>query len=209
VTVRRRFSADSARLKTASGPLDRSAAARVRNVRRWRGFMSQAVKENGRSLPPMEPATNCAWKPDTEPISASQGGPYRGPSLTPRGAIALLAILLSSSAACSLARPSVPTLAAGRGEVGNASWYGKRHQGKRTASGERYEEYAMTAAHPTLPFGTRLRVTNLENRRSAIVRVNDRGPFVDGRVIDLSLAAARALGIAEEGVARVRLQRIN
>ncbi len=67
----------------------------------------------------------------------------------------------------------------------------------------------MTAAHPTLPFGTRLRVTNLENRRSAIVRVNDRGPFVDGRVIDLSLAAARALGIAEEGVARVRLQRIN
>jgi rare lipoprotein A len=64
----------------------------------------------------------------------------------------------------------------------------------------------MTAAHPTLPFGTLLRVTNLENHRSAVVRVNDRGPFVDGRILDLSLAAARALGIADEGVARVRLQ---
>jgi rare lipoprotein A len=67
----------------------------------------------------------------------------------------------------------------------------------------------MTAAHPTLPFGTRLSVTNLENRRSVIVRVNDRGPYVDGRVIDLSLAAARALGITEDGVARVRLDRLN
>jgi rare lipoprotein A len=64
----------------------------------------------------------------------------------------------------------------------------------------------MTAAHPTLPFGTRLSVTNLENRRSVIVRVNDRGPHVDGRVIDLSLAAARALGITEDGVGRVRLR---
>ena len=66
----------------------------------------------------------------------------------------------------------------------------------------------MTAAHPTLPFGTRLRVTNLENRRSVTVRVNDRGPFVDGRVIDLSLSAARALGITEDGVARVSLRRL-
>ena len=79
-------------------------------------------------------------------------------------------------------------------------------KGKQTASGERFDEFAMTAAHPTLPFGTRVRVTNLENRRSVIVRVNDRGPFVDGRVIDLSLAAARALGIVDEGVVLVRLQ---
>jgi rare lipoprotein A len=126
-----------------------------------------------------------------------------------RGAIGLLAFLLLSSSACSLVRPSGPTLRTGRAELGNASWYGKRHQGKRTASGERYDEYAMTAAHPTLPFGTRLSVTNLENRRSVIVRVNDRGPYVDGRVIDLSLAAARALGITEDGVARVRLDRLN
>jgi peptidoglycan lytic transglycosylase len=135
--------------------------------------------------------------------------PYRGSSLTPCGAIAILAFLVFSSNACSLVRPSGPTVGAGRAQVGNASWYGRRHQGKRTASGERYDQYAMTAAHPTLPFGTRLRVTNLENRRSVVVRINDRGPFVDGRVIDLSLAAARTLGIAEEGVAHVRLQRLN
>src|SRR5690242_17937782 len=116
----------------------------------------------------MEPATSRAWKPDTEPILASQSAPHRGLSPTPRGAIGLLAFLLLSSSACSLVRPSGPTLRADRAEVGNASWYGKRHQGKRTASGERYDEYAMTAAHPTLPFGTRLSVTNLENRRSVI-----------------------------------------
>jgi len=154
----------------------------------------------------MEPATNRAWKPYTEPIPAPQGGRHRGPSRAPRGAITLLALLLFSSSACSVIRPSGPTLGVDRAEVGNASWYGKRHQGKRTASGERFDEYAMTAAHPTLPFGTRLRVTNLESRRSVIVRVNDRGPFVDGRIVDLSLAAARALGIAEDGVARVKLQ---
>jgi rare lipoprotein A len=114
--------------------------------------------------------------------------------------------LFLSSSACSLVRSSRPTLGVSRAEVGDASWYGKRHHGKRTASGELYNEYAMTAAHRTLPFGTRLSVTNLENRRSVIVRVNDRGPYVDGRIIDLSLAAARALGIADEGVARVRLQ---
>jgi rare lipoprotein A len=125
-----------------------------------------------------------------------------------RAGLALFALWLFALSACSLARPPGPTLATGRTEVGIASWYGKRHQGKRTASGERFDEFAMTAAHPTLPFGTRVRVTNLENRRSVLVRVNDRGPFVDGRIIDLSLAAARALGIADEGVARVRLQQL-
>jgi len=94
----------------------------------------------------------------------------------------------------------------GRVQVGNASWYGHRHQGKRTASGEAYDENAMTAAHPSLPFGTRLEVTNLENHRSVIVRVNDRGPFGNGRIVDLSRAAARALGIGGQGVARVRVQ---
>src|SRR5437867_3826048 len=158
--------------------------------------------------PPVKPATNRARKPDSEPIPAPRTRRRRSSCLTPRGAIALVALLLFSASACSLARPSGPTLAAGRAQVGSASWYGKRHQGNRTASGERFDEYAMTAAHPTLPFGTRLRVTNLENRRSAIVRVNDRGPFVDGRVIDLSLSAARALGITEDGVARVSLRRL-
>jgi rare lipoprotein A len=154
----------------------------------------------------MEPATNRTWKPETEPVPASQRAQYRRSSPNLRGAIALLAFSFLLSNACSLVRPSRPILGAERAEVGNASWYGKRHQGKQTASGERYDGYAMTAAHRTLPFGTRLSVTNLENNRSVVVRVNDRGPYVDGRVIDLSLAAARALGITEEGVARVRLQ---
>jgi rare lipoprotein A len=155
----------------------------------------------------MELATNRLWNSGAHPIPLSQGAPHRDPSLL--GAIALLAFFVFSSGACSLVGPSGPALGVGRAEVGDASWYGKHHQGKTTASGERYDRFAMTAAHPTLPFGTRLRVTNLENRRSVIVRVNDRGPFADGRVVDLSLAAARVLGIAEEGVARVRLQRLN
>jgi peptidoglycan lytic transglycosylase len=147
-----------------------------------------------------------ARKLDAERIGAVQSGSHRSASVVWRVGLVLLALLLVSASACSLVRPSGPTLATGRTEVGKASWYGKRHQGKQTASGERFDEFAMTAAHPTLPFGTRVRVTNLENRRSVIVRINDRGPFIDGRIIDLSLAAARALGIADEGVAPVRLQ---
>src|SRR5438093_10094524 len=89
--------------------------------------------------------------------------------------------------------------------VGLASWYGQRHQGRPTASGEAYDMNRLTAAHRTLPFGTRLRVTNVENGRSVVVRVNDRGPHVPGRVLDLSLAAAKALGIVGEGVGRVEI----
>ena len=87
-----------------------------------------------------------------------------------------------------------------------ASFYDERHRGQRTASGELYDERALTAAHRSLPFGTRLEVTNLENDRSVVVRVNDRGPFIKNRVVDLSLAAARALGITEQGTTRVRIQ---
>lgn len=85
---------------------------------------------------------------------------------------------------------------------GYASWYGPGFHGKRTASGERFDQHAMTAAHKTLPFGTRVRVTH--KGRSVVVRINDRGPFVHGRVIDLSKAAARKLGIT--GVAKVTLK---
>lgn len=123
-----------------------------------------------------------------------------------RAEIVLLVALLGLSTGCSLLRPRGPDISPGGAQIGDASWYGKAHHHKRTANGERFDESAMTAAHPTFPFGTRLRVTNLVNNRSVIVRVNDRGPFVDGRIIDLSLAAARALGIAEEGVARVRVE---
>lgn len=89
--------------------------------------------------------------------------------------------------------------------VGLASWYGQRHQGRPTASGEAYDMNQLTAAHRTIPFGTRLRVTNVENGRSVVVRVNDRGPHVPGRILDLSLRAATELGMLGEGVARVEV----
>jgi rare lipoprotein A len=88
--------------------------------------------------------------------------------------------------------------------VGLASWYGEPHHGQPTASGEIFDMAQLTAAHRTLPFGTRLRVVNLENGRIVRVRVNDRGPYLDGRVLDLSRGAARALAMVERGVVPVR-----
>lgn len=99
-----------------------------------------------------------------------------------------------------LALLTIPTTS--QATTGMASWYGPGFHGKRTASGERFDQHAMTAAHRTLPFGTRVRVTH--KGRSVVVRINDRGPFVHGRVIDLSKAAARKLGIT--GVAKVTLK---
>lgn len=90
-------------------------------------------------------------------------------------------------------------------EIGLASYYGHKFHGRRTASGEHYNERAMTAAHPSLPFGTMVSVFNLENRRTVQVRINDRGPFIKGRIIDLSYAAARQLGMLHDGVVRVRI----
>ncbi len=88
---------------------------------------------------------------------------------------------------------------------GIASWYGPGFHGKRSASGERYNQNAMTAAHRSLPFGTHVQVTNLNNGRSVVVRINDRGPYIRGRVIDLSAAAARMLGLIHSGTAPVRI----
>lgn len=92
---------------------------------------------------------------------------------------------------------------------GEASYYSDRHQGARTASGERYNKNAMTAAHRTLAFGTRVRVTNLNNQRQTVVRINDRGPFSKGRIIDLSRAAASQIGMIHSGVAPVRVEVLN
>lgn len=89
---------------------------------------------------------------------------------------------------------------------GIASWYGPGFHSRRTASGERFNQGAMTAAHRSLPFGTRVRVTNLRNGRSIVVRINDRGPYVGGRIIDLSAAAAKALGMVRSGIAPVRIE---
>jgi len=94
-------------------------------------------------------------------------------------------------------------------ERGLASWYGTKFHGKRTSSGEPYDLYAMTAAHKTLPLPSYVEVTNLDNGRSAIVRVNDRGPFHDGRIIDLSYSAAHKLGILGKGTGRVEVRAID
>lgn len=93
--------------------------------------------------------------------------------------------------------------------TGVASWYGLKFHGRQTASGERFNMHAMTCAHKTLPFGTELQVTHLNGGQSVKVRVNDRGPFVRGRVIDLSYAAANKIGILGSGHGPVRVQVVN
>ena len=90
-------------------------------------------------------------------------------------------------------------------QVGTASWYGEYFQGKTTASGEPFDMRDFTAAHPSLPLGSFVKVTNLRNGKAVVARVNDRGPVVDGRIIDVSYNAARALGFKERGVQKVRL----
>lgn len=94
----------------------------------------------------------------------------------------------------------------GQTSTGLASWYGNEFHGRPTASGERYNQNALTAAHRDLPFGTVVRVTNLENGKSVRVRINDRGPFVRGRIIDMSRGAARELDMVRAGVVRVRVE---
>jgi rare lipoprotein A len=90
-------------------------------------------------------------------------------------------------------------------QVGTASWYGDYFDGKQTASGEPYNMYDLTAAHPSLPLGTWVKVTNLRNRKVVLVRINDRGPVVPGRIIDLSYSAAQVLHFKDQGVQKVRL----
>jgi rare lipoprotein A len=94
-------------------------------------------------------------------------------------------------------------------QLGLASWYGRGFHGHRTANGEHYDMYAMTAAHRTLPLGSYVRVTSLANSRSVVVRINDRGPYARGRVIDLSWQAATALGMHRAGVAKVAIERVD
>ena len=100
-------------------------------------------------------------------------------------------------------RPPAP---AALPQTGQASWYGSAHHGKRTASGSIYDQTKLTAAHRTLPFGTRVMVTNASNGKSVEVEITDRGPYAGNRIIDLSRAAAQALGMIESGVATVRLE---
>src|SRR5712691_11671508 len=123
-----------------------------------------------------------------------------------------LSLLMSGCASSLSRRPpqppgSAPILAHPQTQqLGIASWYGPGFHGQSTASGEIYNQNALTAAHPTLPLGTRVEVTNLANGKSVQVRINDRGPFVRGRTIDLSRGAAHKLGMVKPGVSRVRIK---
>ncbi len=118
-------------------------------------------------------------------------------------------VLLALVAACSSNPPATTEPDEPPGvawtQTGVASWYGPKFHGRRTANGEVYDMDGMTAAHRTLPFDTRVRVENLDNGRVTEVRINDRGPFVDNRIIDLSRAAAREVGIYSSGIATVRI----
>jgi rare lipoprotein A (peptidoglycan hydrolase) len=105
------------------------------------------------------------------------------------------------------AAPKKPTTVAAKlPQTGEASWYGAQHQGKQTASGTIYDQAGLTAAHPSLPFGSRIKVTNLANGKSVEVEITDRGPFTGNRIIDLSQAAAKVLEIIDSGTATVRLE---
>ena len=102
-------------------------------------------------------------------------------------------------------RPAAPSAPIVQGEEGIASWYGRPFHGRHTASGEIYNMYDMTAAHRTLPFGTQVRVHNLENGRDTEVRINDRGPFVKGRIIDLSYTSAQSMGMPSTALVRLEI----
>ena len=115
------------------------------------------------------------------------------------GLLALFS-LLAGCASGGLVNPN------GYDETGTASYYGAKHHGKKTASGEPFNQNALTAAHRQLPFGTKVKVTNLDNDKSVVVRINDRGPHTRGRLIDLSRKAAEQLGMITSGTARVRVQ---
>ena len=118
---------------------------------------------------------------------------------------------MSTAFACALAGALIATTPARADTVtrtlsGAASWYGPNFHGRPTASGERFDMTKLTAAHRSFPFGTRMRVTNMRNGKSVQVRINDRGPFVGKRVLDLSHGAAKAIGMVDDGVAPVRIE---
>jgi len=112
-------------------------------------------------------------------------------------------VLAASCSSGPAVKPSPPRKA---DAVGLASYYGGKFHGRKTASGERYNMHAMTAAHRRYAFGTLVKVTHVKNGRTVKVRINDRGPFIKGRIIDLSYAAAKKLGMLKEGVARVKIR---
>ena len=146
-------------------------------------------------------------RPGYDPDQGNHDGPGAVPPKQTEASQAPRAAFSSRSASAEPAREKHRASATqGAVEVGRISFYGARFHGQRTASGERFDQHALTAAHPTLPFGTRLRVTNLANGKSVVVRVNDRGPFTKNRILDVSRAAAQQLGMIDAGVVRARVE---
>jgi len=123
-----------------------------------------------------------------------------------RSFVPFLCLSLAFASGCARSGRAAGPGPAGSSQMGLASYYADKFQGRKTANGEKFDQKKMTAAHRTLPFGTKVRVTNVATGKSAVVRVNDRGPFVSGRVIDLSRAAAEKLGIVRAGVAKVKVE---
>lgn len=119
--------------------------------------------------------------------------------------ILLLLLFLGSlgcSNCCCLGGAQVTTYV----QYGKASYYGEQFHGRKTASGETFNKWGYTCAHKKLPFNTKVKVTNLKNHKTVVVRVNDRGPFVKGRIIDLSFAAAKKIGMVKDGVVKVKVE---
>lgn len=140
--------------------------------------------------------TGCATSRPASPTPQSEAKPETKPEAKPETKPA--------------PRPEAkPEPGPGGGQTGEASWYGEPHHGRPTASGEIYDMNQLTAAHRTLPLGTRVLVTNLKNGRAVEVRINDRGPSVEGRIIDLSFAAAKELGAVPSGTIPVRIRVIS
>jgi rare lipoprotein A len=131
--------------------------------------------------------------------------------LAESAAVVLTGVCLMAAALAMNYKPRVAAAthaATVREQIGTASWYGRGFHGRTTANGERFNQYQLTAAHRTLPLGTIADVVNMENGKTVRVRINDRGPYIGERVIDLSLAAARRLGMIEQGLARVRVKAV-
>lgn len=126
-----------------------------------------------------------------------------------RSLASVLCVLTLLLAGCSSTPKSGGRVASGHSESGMASYYGNEFHGRKTANGERFDQGKLTAAHRTMPFGTRVKVTNTQNGKSVVVRINDRGPFAKGRIIDLSSSAFKSIAYLGAGVVPVRVQVID
>ncbi len=149
------------------------------------------------------------WKSHTDRhlrALATKVGEKCGLAMRRTAPLLMLLAVVAMLPACAHRGKGPESAEPGMTQKGEASWYGRPYHGRRTASGEIYDMYALTAAHRTLPFGTRVEVTRRDNHRSVVVRINDRGPFVKHRIIDLSYAAARKIGLDVDGVAPVTIR---